>query len=161
VTTAAPTGPIRIRPAEPADEGTWRELFAAYCAVGGVDPAQDGTTRVWTWLHSHAAQSRCLLATIDGRPVGFVHFRPFERPILASTGLYLDDLYVDPSARGLGIATRLIDEVRTIAADEGHDVVRWTTRESNEPAVRLYDRIAQRAGSITYDALPALRTSAT
>ena len=66
---------------------------------------------VWSWIHDPAASTRCLLAeTADGL-VGLAHTRPFARPLSASVGEYLDDLFVLPSARGLGVASALIEEI--------------------------------------------------
>jgi hypothetical protein len=44
---------------------------------------------------------QCLLVEDDiGYVVGLVHYRSFARPLSASTGCFLDDLFVDPTERG-------------------------------------------------------------
>ncbi|NTW41018.1 MAG: GNAT family N-acetyltransferase, partial [Cellulomonadaceae bacterium] len=101
-----------------------------------------------------SAQTSCLVASVGRELVGFAHFRVFERPITASTGLWIDDLYVDPSCRGRGVAGALIGAVRAEAGRGGHDVVRWTTRETNDSARRSYDRLATRAPVVVYNAEP-------
>jgi GNAT superfamily N-acetyltransferase len=147
-------GPVEIGRAEPHHETAWRGLFVSYCAAGGIDATDASVSRVWSWIADPSAQTSCLVASIGRGLVGFVHFRVFERPITASTGLWIDDLYVDPSCRGRGTAGALIGAVRAEAGRDGHDVVRWTTRETNDSARRAYDRLATRAPVVVYNAEP-------
>ncbi len=146
-----------VRAATLDDREKWCALFREYTHVGGVVLSSDQIDEVWSWICSDARQTCCLLGVEDEVPIGLVHFRQFERPITASTGLWIDDLYVRPSSRGKGIAVALIDAVRAEARAGGHDVVRWTTRESNAGARRLYDRIAVRAPVSLYNAEPSPR----
>ena len=83
--------------------------------------------------------------------VGFTHSRVFARPLAAATGLYLDDLFVTPDARGTGAAGALIDAVRVEAEAQGHSVVRWITAEDNARARGLHDKIADQTAWVTYD----------
>jgi GNAT superfamily N-acetyltransferase len=147
-------GPVAIVPAEPHMGAAWRELFVSYCAAGGVHATDVSVDRVWSWIKDPSAQTSCLVASVGGELVGFAHFRVFERPITASTGLWIDDLYVDPSCRGRGVAGALIGAVRAEAGQGGHDVVRWTTRETNITARRAYDRLATRSPVVVYNAEP-------
>ena len=82
---------------------------------------------------------------------GIAHFRPFARPLAASTGCYLDDLFVDPQARGSGAVDALLTELRRVALARGWSVVRWITADDNHRARSVYDRYAERTMWITYD----------
>lgn len=146
-----------VRAATGSDHDRWRALFREYAHLGGMALSDDQMARVWSWVCGNSPHTRCLLATEHDTPVGLVHFRPFERPITASTGLWIDDLYVQRASRGRGIAGALIDAVRAEAYSDGHDVVRWTTRESNVGARKLYDRIAARAPVVVYNSEPLPR----
>lgn len=110
---------------------------------------------MWSWLHDPAHQTRGLVAVVDGTPRGLAHFRTFARPLAASHGLYLDDLFSAPEARGLGIGTALIAHLAEIARDEGATVVRWITADDNATARSLYDRVSQLTPWVTYDLAPA------
>ena len=132
----------------------WRRLFTDYCAGGGIEATPAHLDRVWGWLTSAEAQTRGLVALVEGGVVGLAHFRVFERPITGTTGLWIDDLDVDPAWRGHGLARALVERVRLVARDEGRDVVRWTTKETNAGARRLYDRIATRAPVVLDNAAP-------
>ena len=87
--------------------------------------------------------------------VGLAHFRPFARPLSASTGMYLDDLFVDPEHRGSGAARLLLAGLARVAADRGWTLTRWITRDDNYRARGLYDQVAARTDWITYDMPPA------
>jgi GNAT superfamily N-acetyltransferase len=89
-----------------------------------------------------------------GRLVGLTHFRPFASPLRAVTNCFLDDLFVDPAARGSGAAEALIDGVAAVAREKGWTVVRWITAEDNYRARGLYDRKAKRTPWVTYDLAP-------
>ena len=74
--------------------------------------------------------------------------------MMGTKGLYVDDLYVDPVARGRGVATLLLAEVRRAAGRDGSDVVRWITGVPNLSARAVYDRIASTADVVVYNAAP-------
>lgn len=65
----------------------------------------------------------------DSAPVGLVHFRPFTRPLAATTGGVIDDLFVDPSGRGSGIGEALVQAVADEGRSRGWSVLRWITAE--------------------------------
>ena len=143
---------IRIRPVAPADRADWDRLYAAYAVFYKVEQTAAMRDTVWGWLHDPAAESRGLLACdAAGMVIGLAHFRPFARPLSASTGGFLDDLFVDPAARGTGAADALIDALGEIGRQEGWSVIRWITADDNYRARAVYDRLAARTGWITYD----------
>ena len=146
---------LTIRPVAPADREQWGEVYRGYRDFYEKehDPAVFET--VWEWLGDPARETRGLVAELDGRIVGLAHYRSFARPLAGATGLYLDDLFTTPAARGAGVASALIARLREIARDEGANVLRWVTAESNETARRLYDRVATATPWVTYDVAPA------
>jgi len=60
-----------------------------------------------------------LVAEARGSLIGLAHYRPFARPLSASTGGFLDDLFVDPGSRGSGAAEALLSELGRVAAARG------------------------------------------
>ena len=64
---------------------------------------------------------------------------------------YLQDLYVDPAARGIGAGRALIEAVAAAARSAGAERLYWTTQDGNTTARQLYDRLAQYRGFIKYD----------
>lgn len=146
---------VQVRAVTSADRTVWNELYRGYRDFYEKphDPAVFET--VWAWLTDPAHGSRGLVAELDGSVVGLAHFRTFARPIDAAQGIYLDDLFTAPSARGSGVAGALLTALAELARDEGASMVRWITAESNAPARRLYDRVAKHTPWVTYDLSPA------
>lgn len=142
---------LNIRQAENRDRDQWNALFEAYCGSGGETQTSSMRDRVWRWIHDKSAQTVCFVAEDDqGEVVGFVHFRSYERPMSATKGVFIDDLFVAPSARGRGVVDRLIEAVGKYAKEQGFDVVRWMTSETNYRARSVYDRHATRSNWVTY-----------
>lgn len=143
---------LTIRPALPTDRDQWDGLYRGYAAFYKVNQTPEMRDTVWSWLHDARRESEGLVAEAQtGRLVGLAHFRPFARPLSASTGGFLDDLFVAPEDRGTGVADALIDGVRAIAAERGWSVVRWITAEDNYRGRGMYDRVATRTNWVTYD----------
>jgi GNAT superfamily N-acetyltransferase len=85
-----------------------------------------------------------LIAEDGGGAVGFAlffhNFSTFEgRP-----GLYLEDLYVRPEARGRGAGRALLSRLARIAFDRGCARIEWAVLDWNEPALAFYRSIGAR-----------------
>jgi len=143
---------VKIRALTEADRRRWEELYAGYAVFYKVTQTPDMRARVWGWLHDPAHESRGLVAVDDtGRLIGIAHYRTFARPLAAAKGGFLDDLFVDPEARGSGAADALIGALRDMAPVEGWTVIRWITAEDNYRARGVYDRVAEQTRWVTYD----------
>lgn len=146
---------VIVRDVTAADHEAWAVTYRGYRDFYEVahDPAAFDT--VWAWLQDPGHEVRGLIAELDGEIVGLAHYRRFARPLSASTGIYLDDLFTSPAARGHGVGSALLTRLREIARDEGATVVRWITNADNETARRVYDRVATETPWVTYDLAPA------
>jgi GNAT superfamily N-acetyltransferase len=143
-----------VRPDE-THRAAWEALYAGYAGFYRVTQTPDMRARVWSWLHDPDETVECFLAlAADGTPVGLAHFREFARPLAASRGCYLDDLFVEPSARGSGVAAALFGALGDEARRRGWSVIRWITAEDNYRARGLYDKLATRTPWVTYDLTP-------
>ncbi|MCR6501339.1 GNAT family N-acetyltransferase [Shinella sp. CPCC 101442] len=144
-----------IRPVRADDRSQWDTLYQGYADFYKVAQTHEMRETVWSWLLHETKESRGLLAVSpDGKVLGLTHFRPFARPLSATTGCFLDDLFVSPDARGLGVADALIEAVRDVAAENGWSVVRWITAENNYRGRGVYDRVASKTNWVTYDIKP-------
>jgi GNAT superfamily N-acetyltransferase len=143
---------LTIRPPQAADRAAWDTLYQGYAAFYQVVQTAEMRDRVWGWLADPAHECQCLMAfDANGRAVGLAHFRAFARPLSASTGGFLDDLYVAPEARGSQAGSQLIAAVKAHAEHKQWSVVRWITADNNYRARSAYDKIATRTAWITYD----------
>lgn len=140
-----------IRKPDADDFDRWATLYAGYAEFYGVTQTPDMLERVWGWIHDPAHTVQGLVAEQDGRLLGLAHFRAFARPLSATMGGFLDDLFVPPDARGSGAAKALIDGVAAEGRTQGWSVIRWITAEDNYRARALYDRVADRTKWLTYD----------
>jgi GNAT superfamily N-acetyltransferase len=145
---------VSIRPLQASDHDAWRRLWTDYLTFYETTVLETVYLTTWQRLFSEGDfEPRGLLALIDGRPVGLVHYL-FHRSCWSIEGnCYLQDLYTAPEARGMGAGEALIEAVRKAAAERGVTNVYWMTHETNATARRLYDRVARKTGFIEYDLL--------
>lgn len=143
---------VNVRSVEPLDRASWNRLYAGYAAFYMVTQTEDMRDRVWAWLMSGENGMNCLVAEDgQGKLIGLAHFRPFARPLSATIGGFLDDLFVDPDARGSGAADLLLERLKVEGQKRGWSVIRWITAEDNYRARNLYDKLADKTRWVTYD----------
>ncbi len=146
------SGNISIRPVQPTYREQWNNLYTGYAAFYKVEQTPEMRDTVWSWLMDEGREVYSLVAKDEtGKLIGLAHFRPYARPLSASIGGFLDDLFVDPQARGSGAAALLIDAVKAEGIKRGWTVIRWITAEDNYRARALYDRVSERTKWVTYD----------
>ena len=71
-------------------------------------------------------------------------------------GGYLDDLFVEPVARGAGAVDALLASLRSIGSERGWTVIRCITADDNYRARSKYDQQARRTPWVTYDMSPSV-----
>ena len=140
-----------VRPVRPEDRGEWGRLYAGYAAFYGVEQTEAMRDAAWGWLMDPGHSTEGLVADGEGRLLGLAHLRPYARPLAASTGGFLDDLFVDPGARGRGVGEALIAALAEEGRRRGWTRLRWITAPDNHAARRLYDRVAAETPWVTYD----------
>jgi GNAT superfamily N-acetyltransferase len=92
-------------------------------------------------LFGDDAVASCLITELDGEVVGFaLWFRNFST-WLGRPGIYLEDLFVRPSARGSGLGKALLLRLVEIARERGYRRVEWSVLDWNEPAIGSYRSI--------------------
>ena len=146
---------VTIRAITAEDRPVWETLFAGYATFYKVDQTAQMRETVFGWLMDANHSSNAFVAEdASGRVIGFTHYRPFVSQLKACTNCFLDDLFVDPAARGSGAADALIDAVAGVARKNGWQVVRWITADDNYRGRGVYDKTATRTMWITYDKKP-------
>lgn len=144
-----------IRSVSRDDEAAWRQLYRGYRAFYLMPENEAAIDTVWGWLHDQTHESRGYVAVSDDGVIGAIaHVRYFARPLSATTGLFLDDLFTDPRLRGQGLGGRMLEFLSVHAAETGCSVVRWVTAEDNATARALYDATANATRWVTYDMAP-------
>src|SRR5580658_3563327 len=80
----------------------------------------------------------CLIADYDGRPAGFAFYFFDYSTWLGRPGIYLEDLFVHPEFRGLGIGKALLMRVAEIAVEKNCGRLKWQVLDWNTPAIDFY-----------------------
>jgi GNAT superfamily N-acetyltransferase len=142
--------PITLRPVRAWDFDAWLALWRGYQAFYSVNIAAGVTQETWRRLMDPAEAMFSGLAFQDETAVGMVNFLTHRSTWTTGDYCYLQDLFVAPQARGLGIGRALIEHVYAYAASAGCARVYWLTHERNATARRLYDQVAEWPGLIQY-----------
>ena len=89
-------------------------------------------------LFGNAPAAECLIAQWDGQVVGYaLYFHNFST-FLGRRGLYLEDVYVQPSMRCKGVGQALLRALARIAVDRNCARFEWTVLDWNQPAIDFY-----------------------
>jgi len=94
--------------------------------------------RVRETLFGAKPRAEVLLGYEGDAPVGFALFFHNYSTWLSRPGLYLEDLFVRPAARGRGYGRRLLARLAAIARDRGCGRMEWAVLDWNEPAIGFY-----------------------
>lgn len=141
---------IDIRDAEAGDLEAWLALWKGYCDFYRVEIAPDITMSTWARILDPMNVLACRMALSDGRAVGFAqhhtHLTTWDR----RPTCYLEDLFVAETARGLGVARALMDDLVATGKAKDWASVYWITAEGNATARTLYDSYAGRDEFVRY-----------
>lgn len=106
--------------------------------------------------------AEALIAERDGQPIGMALFFHNFSTWTGWRGLYLEDLYVTPEARGTGAGTALLKRLAAIAKERGCARFEWSVLTWNTPAIEFYRSLGAvsmedwRVNRVTGDALDRL-----
>jgi GNAT superfamily N-acetyltransferase len=145
----APVTPIRALKA--GDRAQWEALWAGYLRFyrHRLDP--EVTEGTWARLLDPRSALHGLVAERDASLIGFVTYQFHPSTWSLRDYCYLEDLYVDPAARGSGAGRALIRAVYEAADAAQAATVYWLTQEFNAEGRALYDTLARRTSFIRYE----------
>ncbi len=143
-----------VRSVTRTDFDQWLRLWEGYNTfyerVGPKAIPQEVTELTWDRFFDSYEPVHALIAEFDGNVVGLVHYLYHRNTAMPGPVCYLQDLFTDEAARGKGIGRALINAVYDQARDAGSPRVYWQTHETNETAMKLYDKVAERSGFVVY-----------
>lgn len=106
--------------------------------------------------------AEALVADVAGEVVAFALYFTNFSTFLAAPGLYLEDLYVKPSARGQGVGEAMLVRLGKLAVERSYGRFEWSVLDWNENAIRFYEKMGAtvmpdwRICRVTGDALATL-----
>ena len=134
-----------IRLAEPSDVPT---IVALIRELAEYEHLEHEVVLEEAMLHEHLFGARpyaeVLIAEADGAPVGFALFFHNFSTFLGCPGIYLEDLFVRPDARGRGLGKALLVELARLARTRGCGRIEWAVLGWNEPSIAFYQSLGAR-----------------
>jgi GNAT superfamily N-acetyltransferase len=85
--------------------------------------------------------AEAVIASSRQEPLGFALFYPTFSTWQCLRGLWLEDLYVRPQGRGLGVGRALLGHLASLAVRRGYGRVEWSALHWNAPAIGFYERL--------------------
>jgi GNAT superfamily N-acetyltransferase len=145
---------VKVRRLAEGDLEAWQALWRAYLHF--YRSSDEVTEEVSAATFAKLAGGRdgylgLVAEDGGGRVVGIANLVFHPSTWSTAPYCYLEDLYVDPSARGSGAAAGLIEAVYREADSRGATRTYWETQEFNSPARSLYDKVAHRTSFIIYE----------
>lgn len=142
---------LNVRFLRADDYDSWRALWRGYLTFYETSvPEAVYETTFERLLGDDPHDYSGLVAERDGTPLGLAHYIFHRHCWKVENVCYLQDLYADPAARGMGVGRALIEAVYAQADLAGAPSVYWTAQEFNQTARQLYDPIGQLTPFIKY-----------
>jgi GNAT superfamily N-acetyltransferase len=138
---------VEIRPARTDEIEEMLPLIRAYCEFYETEPNDEGLRTMFETLITDPGQGVVYIARYDGRAVGFATLDWKWSSLKAAKLGYLEDLFVDPGARGRGIADALIEVCAERCRELGMPVMEWLTAPDNHRAQKVYNRAGAESGT--------------
>jgi GNAT superfamily N-acetyltransferase len=146
------TAEITVRRLQTGDREAWQGLWDQYLSFYRAELTSDTSDATFDRLCEPDGDLVGLLAVDpDGIALGLAHLVFHLSTWTETSYCYLEDLFVDRTARGSGVANRLIDAVYSSARERGASRVYWTTQQFNGPARSLYDTVARLTSFVVYE----------
>jgi GNAT superfamily N-acetyltransferase len=137
---------VTVRPATPADASLIHQFIldlAEYEKL--LDTVQATEADTAAALFGDKARAFADIAEIDGQPVGFALWFYNYSTFVGRHGIYLEDLFVRPSARGAGAGKALLANLAKRCVDEGLGRREWSVLDWNAPSIAFYDSLGAAA----------------
>jgi len=147
---------ITIRPAEAHELPLVLEFIRELAAYERLEHEVQATTAdLAVALFGPRPFAEVVFACLEGEPVGFALFFQNFSTFLGKPGIYLEDLFVRPQARGHGIGRRLLAWLARTTLERGCARLDWAVLDWNLPSIGFYRSL----GAVAQDEWTTMRVS--
>ena len=126
----------------PATEGDVVAIHQLICDLAEYEKAPEAVVSSAADLRANLFSSSpavfAHVAELDGEVVGFALWFLNYSTWLGQHGIYLEDLYVRPEARGAGIGKQLLRTLAGLCEERGYGRLEWWVLDWNSPAIDFY-----------------------
>ena len=157
---------LTVRPATPADAPVVHGFVLALAEYEKLSHEVEAVEAdIAKALFGPSPRLFCDIAEVAGAPVGFAVWFYSYSTFTGRHGIYLEDLFVRPTARGRGLGKALLAHVASIAVSRGCPRFEWAVLDWNTPALDFYAAMGAKPMSewtvhrVTGDALQKLARS--
>lgn len=141
---------LEIRNATAEDFDGWMPLWQGYLTFYKTSLTDEVTQATWARILDPMNLLTARLAVKDGVVLGFAHHHTHLTTWDVRPTCYLEDLFVSPEARGLGVGKALLDDLVALGKEKDWVSVYWITAEDNVTAQKLYDSYNKRDAFYRY-----------
>ncbi|RYF70640.1 MAG: GNAT family N-acetyltransferase [Comamonadaceae bacterium] len=133
---------VHIRPAAPADMAAILRFITDLAIYEKAEEqAQATPDQLQATLFAPDARAHALMCERDGQPIGYAVYFFNYSTWQGRHGLYLEDLYVDPAARGSGAGKAMLQHLARIAVDRDCGRFEWSVLDWNQSAIDFYESL--------------------
>jgi GNAT superfamily N-acetyltransferase len=137
---------VAVRPARPDDAALIHGFIGELADYERLRHEMTASAEdIGAALFGESPRVFCEIAEIDGEPVGFALWFYNFSTFVGRCGLYLEDLFVRPSARGSGAGKALLRSLAQRCVEEGLGRFEWSVLDWNAPAIGFYDSLGAKA----------------
>ena len=134
---------LRIEHLTKDDRQDWERLYRGYAVFYEVPMNDESLNNNWEWIFDETIY--CIIAKDEsGRGIGLMHYRAMPSPLRGTMIGFLDDLFVEPEARGQGAVDALFDTLKEEAKKHNWSIIRWMTADDNYRGRGVYDKLAKK-----------------
>jgi GNAT superfamily N-acetyltransferase len=141
---------MKVRMIGKKDFDQWFPLWESYNAFYKRTISSEQTHFTFDRFLNEKVPMDAMVAEDQGKLVGFVHYFYHMNTSTMKDVCYLQDLFTQDDLRGKGIGRALIEAVYLKAKEAGAPRVYWMTHETNEVAMKLYNKVADYSGFVMY-----------
>ncbi len=139
-----------VRPVRLDDGEGWLPLWRAYHLQMKNDPSDEVTRTTWGRFFDRAEPVHAVVAECNRALIGVAHYLFHRNTWTVAQDCYMQDIFVSPATRCMGVGRALIEAVGQKARDAGAPRLYWLGPKAGAEAASLYGKLAKPSGLIEY-----------